>query len=156
MTHPYQQRIARCGEHMRHLGIDVLLLTKPSNMFYLTGDGCLCAYAMITADGKVALGVPVTDIEDEHWEDTANLQFARQIPGFDVVNNIMLCQRSLITGAAYHRRKSVKLACTIADLAGSEEIQSAHYPRDCYYPCDARSDCYYFVSITALALITCR
>ena len=39
MTNPYPQRIARCGEHMRHLGIDVPLLTKPSNMFYLTGDG---------------------------------------------------------------------------------------------------------------------
>ena len=64
MTSPFPQRIAKCGEHMRHLGIDVLLLTKPSNMFYLTGDGRLCAYAMITADGKVALGVPVTDVED--------------------------------------------------------------------------------------------
>jgi len=27
---------------------------------------------------------------------------------------------------AYHRTRSVKLARTIADLAGSEEIQSAH------------------------------
>jgi Xaa-Pro aminopeptidase len=41
-----------------------LLLTKPANMFYLTGDGRLCAYAMITQDGKVALGVPMTDLED--------------------------------------------------------------------------------------------
>lgn len=38
MTNPYPNRIAKCGEHMRHLGIDVLLLTKPSNMFYLTGE----------------------------------------------------------------------------------------------------------------------
>lgn len=60
----YQRRLAKCGEHMKHLGLDVLLLTKPSNMFYLTGDGRLCAFAMITADGRVALGVPVTDIED--------------------------------------------------------------------------------------------
>lgn len=37
MTNPYPNRIAKCGEHMHHLGIDVLLLTKPSNMFYLTG-----------------------------------------------------------------------------------------------------------------------
>lgn len=64
MTNPYPGRIAKCGEHMRHLGIDVLLLTKPSNMFYLTGDGRLCAYTMITQDGKVAIGVPITDIED--------------------------------------------------------------------------------------------
>jgi Xaa-Pro aminopeptidase len=40
------------------------LLTKPANMFYLTGDGRLCAYAMIAQDGKVALGVPSTDVED--------------------------------------------------------------------------------------------
>jgi Xaa-Pro aminopeptidase len=33
-------------------------------MFYLTGDGRLCAYAMITQAGKVALGVPSTDVED--------------------------------------------------------------------------------------------
>jgi len=45
-------------------GLDVLLLTKPANMFYLTGDGRLCAYAMITRDGKVALGVPSTDVAD--------------------------------------------------------------------------------------------
>ncbi len=44
--------------------LDALLLIKPSNMFYLTGDGRLCAYAMINQDGKVALGVPSTDVED--------------------------------------------------------------------------------------------
>jgi Xaa-Pro aminopeptidase len=33
-------------------------------MFYLTGDGRLCAYAIITRDGQVALGVPQTDVED--------------------------------------------------------------------------------------------
>jgi Xaa-Pro aminopeptidase len=49
---------------MRAADIDVLLLTKPANMFYLTGDGRLCAYAMIIQDGRVALGVPVTDMED--------------------------------------------------------------------------------------------
>src|SRR5512138_2305682 len=78
MINPYPNRIEKCGEHMRHLGIDVLLLTKPSNMFYLTGDGRLCAYAMITADGKVALGVPVTDIED-----VKTLAHYNEITGFD-------------------------------------------------------------------------
>ena len=38
---------------MKSTNLDVLLLTKPSNMFYLTGDGRLCAYAMITQKGKV-------------------------------------------------------------------------------------------------------
>jgi len=49
---------------MKAEGCDVLLLTKPSNMYYLTGDGRLCAYVMVTRDGKVAMGVPRTDVED--------------------------------------------------------------------------------------------
>jgi len=60
----YQERLKRAGQHMQEAGIDVLLLTKPANMFYLTGDGRLCAYAMITYNGEVALGVPQTDVED--------------------------------------------------------------------------------------------
>lgn len=61
---PYQDRLKRCIHLMKEVGLNILLLTKPSNMFYLTGDGRLCAYAMITKDGKVALGVPQTDVED--------------------------------------------------------------------------------------------
>ena len=49
---------------MTEASLDVLLLTKPSNMFYLTGDGRLCAYCMITVGGEVALGVPQTDVDD--------------------------------------------------------------------------------------------
>jgi len=60
----YQERISRCAELMKSYGFDALLLTKPANMFYLTGDGRLCAYALITRDGRVALGVPTTDVED--------------------------------------------------------------------------------------------
>ncbi len=63
-AHPYQDRRQRCGQLMKAEGLDALLLTKPANMFYLTGDGRLCAYALITQDGKVALGVPSTDVED--------------------------------------------------------------------------------------------
>src|SRR5512143_1890816 len=59
-----QQRLEKCSRLMQKAGLDTLLLTKPANMFYLTGDGRLCAYAMITQDGKVALGVPITDVED--------------------------------------------------------------------------------------------
>lgn len=59
-----QTRLAKCSALMREAGLDALLLTKPANMFYLTGDGRLCAYAMIAQDGKVALGVPSTDVED--------------------------------------------------------------------------------------------
>lgn len=60
----YQERLERCSRLMQAAGLDVLLLTKPANMFYLTGDGRLCAYAMITQTGNVALGVPITDVED--------------------------------------------------------------------------------------------
>src|SRR5512143_1126700 len=77
-TQTYQNRIEKVGQRMKEAGLDVLLLTKPSNMFYLTGDGRLCAYTMITQDGIVALGVPVTDIED-----VTALAYHDHIVGFD-------------------------------------------------------------------------
>jgi Xaa-Pro aminopeptidase len=61
---PYQDRLKKCRRLMKEAGLDALLLTKPANMFYLTGDGRLCAYAMISANGKVAVGVPSTDLDD--------------------------------------------------------------------------------------------
>ncbi len=63
-TQRYERRLEKCSQLMQAAGLDVLLLTKPSNMFYLTGDGRLCAYAMITRESKVALGVPSTDVAD--------------------------------------------------------------------------------------------
>jgi len=60
----YEARLEKCGTLMEAAELDVLLLTKPANMLYLTGDGRLCAYAMVTQDGQVALGVPKTDVED--------------------------------------------------------------------------------------------
>ena len=74
----FQNRLEKCGHLMQEAGIDALLLTKPSNMFYLTGDGRLCAYAMVTQDGKVALGVPSTDVEDvtalAHFDDLTGFE----------------------------------------------------------------------------------
>lgn len=64
INQPFQNRLEKCSLLMQEIGLDVLILTKPSNMFYLTGDGRLCAYAMVTKTGKVSLGVPQTDIED--------------------------------------------------------------------------------------------
>ena len=58
------KRLEQSGQRMKEAGLDALVLTKPSNMFYLTGDGRLCAYAMISKEGKVALGVPSTDVAD--------------------------------------------------------------------------------------------
>lgn len=60
----YRDRVQRCCRLMESSGIDALILTKPANMFYLVGDGRLCAYAMVTHSGSVALGVPKTDVED--------------------------------------------------------------------------------------------
>ena len=62
--HPYHERLEKCSYLMRAAGLDALLLVKPANMFYLTGDGRLCSYAMVNQDGGVALGVPMTDVED--------------------------------------------------------------------------------------------
>ncbi len=77
-TQTYQNRLEKVSHHMKEAGLDVLLLTKPANMFYLTGDGRLCAYAMITQAGKVALGVPVTDVED-----VKALAYHDHVVGFD-------------------------------------------------------------------------
>ncbi len=43
-----EERIGRVRQPVEEAGIGVLLLTKPAYMFYLTGDGRLCACAMIT------------------------------------------------------------------------------------------------------------
>lgn len=63
-TNPYAGRWQKCTQLMKKTGFDVLLLAKPANMAYLTGDGRLCAYALITQEGRVALGVPKTDVTD--------------------------------------------------------------------------------------------
>ena len=62
--HPYSECIRRCIGLVGKAGLDVLLLAKPANRAYLTGDERLCAYAMITREGKVPLEVPSTDVED--------------------------------------------------------------------------------------------
>lgn len=77
-THRYQERLERCSRLMKTAGLDALLLTKPANMLYLTGDGRLCAYAMITQRGEVALGVPGTDVKD-----VKNLAHFDHIVGFE-------------------------------------------------------------------------
>jgi len=61
---PHAGRLTKCTQMIKNANFEGLLLTKPSNMYYLTGDGRLCAYAIITKEGKVALGVPKTDLVD--------------------------------------------------------------------------------------------
>ncbi len=59
-----EPKLERCAALMQTQGLDALILTKPANMFYLTGDGRLCAYAFITSNGTVTMGVPKTDVEE--------------------------------------------------------------------------------------------
>jgi len=67
------------------------------------------------------------------WGDTAILLVAGgrrrteriEVSALDVGGDIMLCMTQLnLSARAYHRTRSVKLARTISDLAGCEEIQS--------------------------------
>lgn len=74
---PYSERLRRCSQLMKEGGLTILLLTKPSNMLYLTGDGRLCSYSMITHDGKVAMGVPQTDVMDVKQGDMAAISLDR-------------------------------------------------------------------------------
>lgn len=60
----YRERIKRDCQLMEKHGLDIIILTNPANMFYLTGDDRLCAYVIITSDGKVAIGVSLTDTKD--------------------------------------------------------------------------------------------
>src|SRR4030065_1455396 len=75
---PYQRRLEKGSHLMKVAEIDALLLTKPANMAYLSGDGRLCAYAMITQKGKVALGVPQTDVKD-----VKSLGYFNSLVGFE-------------------------------------------------------------------------
>ena len=59
--------------------------------------------------------------------DSAILQVAGRSSKFDAGGDIVLCMTQMnLSARAYHRTRSVKLARTIADLAGCEEIQSVH------------------------------
>jgi len=60
----FKERIQRAAELMGKAGLDAILLTKPSNMSYLVGDGRLCAFAIVSRTGATYVGVPKTDVED--------------------------------------------------------------------------------------------
>lgn len=60
----YEERVKRAGKLMIEEGIDALLLVKPQNMQYLTGDGRLCSFAVVTKEGRTIVGIPKTDLID--------------------------------------------------------------------------------------------
>ncbi|HOV79302.1 MAG TPA: Xaa-Pro peptidase family protein [Bacillota bacterium] len=109
-----QLRLKKCCELMRAEGLDVLLLAKPANMFYFTGDGRLCAYAIITQDGKVALGVPSTDVADvkqyayfDHitgFEDEVGMihSIARYFKHFSLRSGVMGLEYTFLTHTMMH------------------------------------------------------
>jgi Xaa-Pro aminopeptidase len=113
-TSVLEERVRRCGQLMASTGLDALLLTKPSNMFYLTGDGRLCAYAMVTREGRVALGVPSTDVDDvslrAHVDDIAGFEdevgmihsIARHFEHFGLREGAVGMERTYLTGAMMH------------------------------------------------------
>lgn len=60
----HRDRVSRATALMGEHSMDAIILVKPANMYYLVGDGRLCAYAMMTRDGVIGMGVPQTDIAD--------------------------------------------------------------------------------------------
>lgn len=109
MSHHYRERLERCSSLMKDGGIQVLLLAKPANLSYLTGDGRLCAYAMVTQDKKVALGVPMTDVEDvkkiAHFDHIVGFEnevgmihsIARYFQQFEISQGVMGLEYTFLT-----------------------------------------------------------
>ncbi len=65
--------------------------------------------------------------ERSRRDEGAVLTESVEVSEFDAGSDIGLCMTQLnLSARAYHRTQSVKLARTIADLAGCEEIQSVH------------------------------
>jgi len=60
----YQERLRKSNRLLKAAGPDALLHIKASNMFCLTGDGRLCAYAKTLQEGKVAAGDSQPNVKD--------------------------------------------------------------------------------------------
>lgn len=105
----HRERLERVGRLMQAAGLDALLLAKPANMFYLTGDGRLCAYALVTRDGRVAVGVPRTDVGDvsrlarfdrlEGFEDEVGMihSIAHAFSGFGIRQGVVGLEYTFLT-----------------------------------------------------------
>lgn len=59
----YQARWQRAATLMQQQGIDALILMKPANLAYLTGDGRPCALALLTRNSECIVSVPACDLE---------------------------------------------------------------------------------------------
>lgn len=58
----YRSRWQHAATLMERDGIDALLLMKPSNLAYLTGDGRPCALALLTRTLRCIVAVPACDL----------------------------------------------------------------------------------------------
>jgi len=87
-----QERLRKSNLLMKAAGPVVLLNSKPTNMFCFIGHGCLCAYAKIPQERKVALGDPQTDVKGvkslAHFE-TENISFRQEIKMRQQLGNII-------------------------------------------------------------------
>jgi len=56
-------RWLRAAQLMEARGIDALLLMKPANLAYLTGDGRPCALGLLTKSLQCVVSVPASDLK---------------------------------------------------------------------------------------------
>jgi len=61
MAVDFEARLERAAELMRGRDIDALVVMKPSNLAYLTGDGRPCALGLLTTGGDFVVAVPECD-----------------------------------------------------------------------------------------------
>jgi Xaa-Pro aminopeptidase len=59
----FKSRWRRAASLMERQGIDALFVMKPSNLFYLTGDGRPCALGLLTRSLRCIVAVPASDLE---------------------------------------------------------------------------------------------
>jgi Xaa-Pro aminopeptidase len=97
----YKGRWTRAAALMERDGIDALLLMKPANLAYLTGDGRPCALAMLTRTLHCIVAVPACDVSSVRRTSAATdvRQFqseAEMFHGFrDVLQELGLTQGTI-------------------------------------------------------------
>jgi Xaa-Pro aminopeptidase len=70
-TFDFKSRWARAGSLMEQHGIDAVLLMKPANLAYLTGDGRPCALGLLTRGGQCIVAVPASDVRSVRMRSAA-------------------------------------------------------------------------------------
>ena len=63
-TFDFKARWKRAAHLMKEKGIDALILMKPANLSYFTGDGRPCALALFSSSLECVVSVPTCDFRD--------------------------------------------------------------------------------------------